>query len=109
MKVKEFIEREGLKRLVNSEPNGFSPLPQVKEGVHSLQFFLKKEGGKVKECRFKASKRCKKLLALSELACRLLEEKGEVNGKELLSFFSGEKDKKKMEERVEIVLRALGK
>ncbi len=109
MKVKDFIEKEGLKRLVQSQPDGFYPLPQVKEGVHSLQFFLKEEEGKVKECRFKGSKRCKKLLALSELACRLLESKGEVRKEELLSFFKEEKDKKKMEERVELVLKALKK
>ncbi len=104
MKVKEFIEREGLGHFVGERPEGFKELPEVKEKVHRLQFFT--DG---KRWLFKASKRCKKLLALSELACRLLEEKGEVERKELLDLFKEEKDGKKMEERVKLVLRALGK
>lgn len=98
-----------MEHFVDEAPEGFKALPEVKEGVHKLQFFLKEEAGKVAECRFKASKRCKKLLALSEKACQIIEERGslEVSPEELLEFFSDEKDRKKMEERVKIVERAL--
>ncbi len=108
MKVSEFL-KNGTKHFTEKEPEGFKALPEVREGVHRLQFFIKEEDRKVKECLFRASKRCKKLLALSERTCQLIEEKGSLNvpKEELLSFFSGEKDRKKMEERAEIVERAL--
>ncbi len=108
MKVSEFL-KSGMEHFTAEVPEGFEALPEVKEGCHKLQFFVKREGGKVKECRFKATKRCKKLLALSEKACQLIEERGEieVSPEELLSFFSEEKDRKKMEERIKIVERAL--
>jgi len=104
MRVKEFFEREELKHLVEGEPEGFEPLPEVKEGAHRVQFFT--DG---KRWLFKASKRCKKLLALAETAARLMEEKGEVTEEELLKLFKEERDRKKMEERAKLVLRALKK
>ncbi len=108
MKVSEFL-KGGMEHFTEDIPEGFRALPEVREGVHRLQFFVKEEGGRVEKCLFKASKRCKKLLALSEKACQLVEERGEVkvSPEELLNFFSGEKDRKKMEERVKIVTRAL--
>ena len=106
--MSEFLKK-GMEHFTAEAPEGFKPLPEVKEGCHKLQFFIKGENGKVKECRFKATKRCKKLLALSEKTCQLIEERGslDVSPQELLSFFSGEKERKKMEERVKIVERAL--
>lgn len=106
--MSEFLKK-GMEHFTAEAPEGFKPLPEVKEGCHKLQFFIKEENGKVKECRFKATKRCKKLLALSEKTCQLIEERGslDVSPQELLSFFSGEKERKKMEERVKIVERAL--
>lgn len=108
MKVSDFL-KNGTEHFVDGAPEGLKALSEVKEGVHRLQFFVREENGKVVECRFKASKRCKKLLALSEKACQLIEERGslEVSTKELLEFFSEEKDRKKMEERVKFVERAL--
>ncbi|WP_457679557.1 nicotinate phosphoribosyltransferase [Thermovibrio sp.] len=104
MRTSDFLKEEGLKHFTDKKPEGFRELPQVKAGVHRLQFFT--DG---KRWLFNASRRCKKLLALSEVACRLLEEGKEVKKGELLTLFRDEKDRKKMEERAEIVLRALEK
>jgi hypothetical protein len=100
MRVKDFIEKEGIERFVESKPESFEALPE--EGAHRIQFFIK-EG----ECRFNSSKRCKKLLALAEVACRLVEEGKMPSEEELLSFFSEERDKEKMRARAELVVKAL--
>jgi len=102
MRVKDFIEKEGIERFVESKPESFEALPEVKEGAHRIQFFIK-EG----ECRFNSSKRCKKLLALAEVACRLVEEGKMPSEEELLSFFSEERDREKMKARAELVVKAL--
>jgi hypothetical protein len=107
VKVSQFLKEEGLKHFTPLEkPEGFKELPLVKEGVHRVQFFLKEEGER-KRCLFNSSKRCKKLLALAELACREIEEGGVPTEEKLVGFFTEEKDKGKLKERAKLILRAL--
>ncbi|ADU97274.1 hypothetical protein [Thermovibrio ammonificans] len=111
MKVSQFLKENGLTHFVDGEPQGFTALPEVKGGAHRLRFFVKESEGRVSRCLFNASKRCKKLLALAEVTCRRAEELGRLPEPEelnsILELFSGERDVKKMRERLELVKRAL--
>ncbi len=105
MKVAEYI-KQGLKNFVETEGEGVSGT--CSEGCHRVTVFVRKEGGKVVDCKFNATKRCKKLLAITDYMCELVKERGEVPTKEeLLSMFKEEKEREKMENRAEIALNAL--
>ncbi len=105
MKVSEYLKK-GLKNFVEEKAEGSSG--ECKEGAHRVTIFLKREGDKIKDCKFNATKRCKKLLAITDYTCEILKQRGEVPTKEeILSFFSEEKEKEKMENRADIALTAL--
>ncbi len=107
MKVAEYVE-QGLKNIVEEEPAGYESAGKCTQGCHSVTIFLKKEGGKIVDCKFKATKRCKKLLAVTDYMCELIKKKGEPpTAEEILANFSEEKEKDKMENRVSIALTAL--
>ncbi len=105
MKVSEYV-KQGLKNFVEAEVEGESG--SCTQGCHRVTVFLKKENGKIVDCKFNATKRCKKLLAIADYMCELVKEKGTAPTKEeLLAMFPEEKEKDKMENRVEIALSAL--
>jgi NifU-like protein involved in Fe-S cluster formation len=107
MKVSEYVNK-GLKNIVDEEPAGYESSGKCTQGCHSVTIFLKKEGGKIVDCKFKATKRCKKLLAVTDYMCELVKKKGTApSPDEILSNFAEEKEKDKMENRVSIALTAL--
>jgi len=112
MKVADY-HKNGLKNFVDSKPEGFEVLGSAKEGIHRVECYIKAENGKVLDAKFNASKRCKKLLAVADVICEKLKGQDlnniEINSDEILEFFNEEKDKDKMLNRINIVLKALGK
>ncbi len=105
MKVSEYVRR-GLRNFVEGEAEGKKG--SYSEGVHRVTVFVKEENGRIVDCRFNSTKRCKKLLAVSDYMCELAKEKGSLPGEEeILSFFGEEKERDKMENRVRIALKAL--
>lgn len=66
--------------------------------------------GKVEDVKFKATKRCKKLLAVADFVAQKIKERGKVELKEeeILSYFSDEKEQDKLKDRLNIVKTALG-
>ncbi len=107
MKVGEYVKK-GLKNFVEGEAEGKEG--SYSEGVHRVSVFVKLEDGKIVDCKFNSTKRCKKLLAVTDYMCELAKEKGSVPTKEeILSNFQEEKEKDKMENRVSIALKALEK
>ena len=107
MKVGEYVKK-GLKNFVEGEAEG--KVGTHSEGVHRVSVFVKLENGKIVDCRFNSTKRCKKLLAVTDYMCELAKEKGTVPTKEeILSNFQEEKERDKMENRVSIALKALEK
>ncbi len=107
MKVADYVN-QGLKNLVDDEPGGYESSGKCTQGCHSVTVFLKKQGDKIVDCKFKATKRCKKLLAVTDYMCELVKKNGQVpKPDEILSNFGEEKEKDKMENRVSIALTAL--
>ncbi|MDW8095385.1 MAG: nicotinate phosphoribosyltransferase [Aquificaceae bacterium] len=109
MKVNEYVEK-GLKNLVEDKPEGYEQLGKCTSGCHSVSFFLKGSAEKVEDIKFKATKRCKKLLAVADLVAEKIKEKGKVHLEEeqILSYFSEEAEKDKIKDRLSIVKGALG-
>ncbi|EDP75880.1 nicotinate phosphoribosyltransferase [Hydrogenivirga sp. 128-5-R1-1] len=105
MKVAEYV-KQGLKNFVEAEEEGLKG--SCTEGCHRVTVFVKKENGKVVDCKFNATKRCKKLLAITDYMCELVKKKGtEPTKEEILSLFPEEKERDKMENRADIALKAL--
>lgn len=111
MKVSEYVKK-GLKNRVEVIPEGYELLGSAKEGVHKVECYIKKEGHKIIDAKYISSKRCKKLMAIADLVCEKI--KGQeirnisINDEEILSFFSEEKEKDKLQNRLNIVKKALG-
>lgn len=104
MKVGEYVKK-GLKNFVE-EAEGKQG--SHSEGCHRVTVFVKLENGRIVDCKFNSTKRCKKLLAVTDYMCELAKENGEIPSKEeILSNFQEEKEKDKMENRVGIALKAL--
>jgi hypothetical protein len=109
MKVSEY-HKKGLKNFVNQEEiEGYEVLGEAKEKVHRVKCFVKKEQNKIVDAKFTASKRCKKLLAIADLVCEKIKEKGDlnINFDEILEHFKEEKEQDKMEARLNIVKKAV--
>ncbi len=105
MKVAEYL-KEGLRNFVEGEGEGRSGTHS--EGCHRVTVFLKVEDGKITGCSFNATKRCKKLLAVTDYMCELVRSSGQIpSQEEILSAFAEEKDREKMEHRVRMALSAL--
>ncbi len=109
MKVDEHL-KSGLKNEVAESLEGFSH-GLCKEGCHRIELFIKKENGVIEDCKFKATKRCKKLLAVSDFLCEELKGKKDIDKEALkqkaLEHFKEEKERDKMLNRIEIFLSAL--
>ncbi len=73
MKVAEY-HREGLRYWVDAVPEGFEPLGQeAREQAHWVAFFAKVKGGQLADVVFLSSRRCRKLLALADVAATRLQ------------------------------------
>ncbi|MFN7064985.1 MAG: nicotinate phosphoribosyltransferase [Aquificaceae bacterium] len=109
MRVSNYVE-EGLKNLLEERPEGYSELGRFTSGCHSVSFFVKGTFERVEDVKFKATKRCKKLLAMADFVAERIREKGKVylNEEEVLKYFSEEKEQEKLKERLQIVKKALG-
>ncbi|MFN3598421.1 MAG: nicotinate phosphoribosyltransferase [Aquificaceae bacterium] len=109
MRVGEYLEK-GLKNSLEEKPEGYSELGRCTSGCHSVSFFLKGSPERVEDIKFKATKRCKKLLAVADFVAERIKEKGKVylDEEEILKFFSEEKERDKLRDRIQIVKKALG-
>ncbi len=102
MKVSEY-HKQGLKYFVDSEPQ-FVKKGEAKEGAHRITLYILPDG----KCVFNASRRCRKLLAITDFACDYYSRNGKFPSKdEILEFFKEEKDRAKMKARIEILKKAI--
>jgi len=110
MKVSEY-HKKGLRNFVEEKPKNFQILGSAKEGIHRVECYVQIENNKIIDAKFNASKRCKKLLAVADIICEKLKnqeiDKIDINPDEILEIFNEEKDKEKMRNRINIVLKAL--
>ncbi len=111
MKVADY-HRQGLKHWVDAPPEGYQPLgTEAQAGGHRVAFFARVEEGRLADVVFTASRRCRKLLALADVAAKRLQGQSatgfSLRAEDLLSFFAEEKDRAKMEARVQLILQAL--
>ncbi len=111
MKVAEY-HRQGLKHRVDTPPEGYIPLGTARDGGHRVSFYARVQKGHLAHVVHTGSKRCRKLLALADVAAARLQGQPypgyTLKARELLDFFREERDKAKMTQRVHLVLRALG-
>ncbi len=112
MKVAEY-HRQGLQHYVNAPPEGYQPLgAEARHGVHRVAFFAQVADGRLADVRFTSSKRCRKLLALADLAAERLRGQPaqgfHLEANDLLAFFAEERDQAKMAERLRLIFAALG-
>ena len=112
MKVAEY-HRQGLRHWVDAAPEGFVPLGrEVREGGHRVAFFARVEDGRLADVVFHASRRCRKLLALADVAAERLQgqpsEGYALDADALLAHFAEERDREKMQARVRLIFQALG-
>ena len=108
MRAADYIEK-GLTSMVEEKPEGFIELGKCTSGCHSVSYFIKGAPDKVEDMKFKATKRCKKLLAVADFVAKRIKEKGRVylDEGEILKYFSQEKEQEKLKDRIEIVKKAL--
>ncbi|NPA51270.1 MAG: nicotinate phosphoribosyltransferase [Aquificae bacterium] len=110
MKVSDYI-KQGLKNKVEEPPPNYQTLGKNKEGVHSIECYAKIENGKIIDAKYKSSNRCKKLIALADLICENLKgqsiENINIDKQKIKDFFKEEKEKNKIENRINIILKAL--
>ncbi len=109
MRVADYI-KEGLKNMVEELPEGYQEIGKCTSGCHSVRFFMKGLPKRVEDVKFKATNRCKKLLAVADFVAERVKEKGkvEVSEEEVLSYFSDEKEQDKLKDRLRMVKTALG-
>lgn len=109
MRVADYVSKE-LKNLVEDEPEGYQTLGKCISGCHSVTFFIKGNRDAVEDIKVKATKRCKKLLAVADFVAGKIKEKGRVylDEEEVLNFFFEEKEQDKLKDRISIVRDALG-
>ena len=111
MKVAEY-HRQGLKHRVEEPPEGYMPLGrEVREGGHRVAFFARVENDRLADVVYTSSKRCRKLMALADLAAEHLIGQPypdyRLEPDALLSFFGEERDRAKMQERIRLIVEAL--
>ncbi len=111
MKVADY-HRQGLRRYVDAPPEGYQPLgEEARRGVHRVAFFAQVADGQLADVRFTSSKRCRKLLALADVAAERLQGQPaqgfHLEADDLLAFFAEERDKAKMAERLSLIFEAL--
>ncbi len=104
MTVKEY-HQQGLRYFIDKEPENLKYFSEQSEGAHKIKLFFLKDG----TCRWWTNKRCKKLMALADVACHIYNtEKRVPTDEELLEFFKEEKDEKKMQTRINLLLKTFG-
>ena len=110
MKVSEY-HKKGLKNFVDQKPEGYEILGSAKEGIHRVEFYIRKNNGKISDAKFSSSKRCKKLMAVADHVAEKLKNQNvssiKIDPQEILDFFKEEKEQDKMRNRLEIVLQAV--
>ena len=110
MKASEY-HKQGLKNRVEEQPEGYQLLGSYKEGANQVSCFAKVENGKIVDAKYTSSKRCKNLMAIADVICEKLKGQNldtiSIDKDEILEFFKEEKEKDKMENRINIVLKAL--
>ncbi|RMH05747.1 MAG: nicotinate phosphoribosyltransferase [Aquificota bacterium] len=108
MKAGDYVKK-GLENMVEEKPEGYTELGKHTSGCHSVSFFIKGSAEGIEDIKFKATKRCKKLLAVADLVAKKIKEKGKVefDEEEILSFFKEEKEQDKLKDRLEMVKKAL--
>lgn len=109
MRAADYIKEE-LKNFVEEVPEGYVEIGKCSSGCHSVRFFIKGSPERVEDIKFKATNRCKKLLAVADFVAQRIREKGkvDVDDYEVLSYFSEEKEKDKLKDRLNVVKTALG-
>jgi hypothetical protein len=112
MKVAAY-HQQGLRHWVETPPEGWVPLGrEAREGGHRVAFFARVADGRLAEVAFHSSRRCRKLLALADVAAERLRGQPAqgytLDPEALLTFFAEERDRAKMQARVDLLLRALG-
>lgn len=113
MKVSEY-HKQGLKHWTDEKPEGYERLGrEARSGIHRVGFFARIADGKLADVRFNSSRRCRKLLALADLAAEKLRgqpaDSYSLDRDELLGFFAEERNKDTMNDRVDLILQALKK
>ena len=112
MKVAEY-HRRGLQHFTPTPPTHAVPLgTEARDGVHRVAFFGQiSPDGRLTSVFYTASKRCRKLLALADVAATRLEgqpaEAYTLHPQELLDAFAEERDQQKMQARIALILQAL--
>ena len=111
VKVAEY-HRQGLKHRVETPPDGYMLLGrEVREGGHRVAFFARVEDDHLADVVYTSSKRCRKLMALADLAAEYLIGQPypgyRLDPDALLAFFGEERDRAKMQDRVRLILDAL--
>ncbi len=111
MKVADY-HRRGLRHRVEARPDGFVLLGQeVREGGYRVAFYAQVADGRLQRVVHTGSKRCRKLLALADVAAARLEGQPipgyHLRAEDLLGVFAEERDQAKMRARAALVLRAL--
>ncbi|MEJ5172434.1 MAG: nicotinate phosphoribosyltransferase [Hydrogenothermaceae bacterium] len=109
MKVGEYVEK-GLKNIVEEKPENYKELGKAKSGCHLVTVYIRESEGKVEDVKIKATKRCKKLLAIADFIAESSKSKGklEIDEDEILNFFKEEKETDKMKDRINLVKSAIG-
>ncbi len=111
MKVAAY-HQQGLHHWVSEPPEGFLPLGrEAREGGHRVAFFARVAHGRLAEVVFHSSRRCRKLLALADVAAERLRGQPAqgytLDPEALLDFFAEERDRAKMQARAHLILQAL--
>lgn len=107
MKVDEYLNR-GIKNIVEEIPEGYEELGKAKSGCHTIAIYVKKDNTML-DVKVKVSKRCKKLLAISDYAAQRMKESGKIDIDEvdILEFFKEEREVDKMKNRINILKSAI--
>jgi len=67
--------------MVEEKPEGYMELGKCTSGCHSVVYFIKGTTEKVEDVKFKATKRCKKLLAVADFVAQKNQRKGKGRAK----------------------------
>ncbi len=111
MKVAEY-HRQGLHWRVDTAPKDYQLLGEARKDGHSVAFWAKVEDGRLADVRYTSSRRCRKLMALADVAAERLRGQlypgFRLTEADLLTLFGEERDKAKMSARAQLILKALG-
>ena len=111
MKVAEY-HRQGVRHWVAEPPPGYVPLgAEARNKNHRVAFWGQVEAGHLRAVRFTSSRRCRKLLALADVAAERLRGQPypgyTLDAEAVLAFFAEERDQQKMADRMALIMQAL--